>query len=162
MKSGKPNRGSQPAIPAELWPHLQRLEGAKKTLAEIGSWLVEQHGIKASAPTISRVLARIRAAAPPPEAKPEPPMLEPATDNDELRLLRAHFWGQARDPNQSARDQQGAARLLLSIRAEKRAARPLQPGAPVPPPAGQPVDATPAMTPEQEAEAVREQLRQRN
>jgi len=121
---------------------MQRQERAGWTLRKIQTWLAAQ-GVKAGLSTVQRTLARIRADAPPPDEEPEAAPLEPASDEDELRLLRAHFWRQARDPGESSRDQQGAARLLLSIRAEKRASRPAQPGPQAPAPVQRPGDSQP-------------------
>jgi len=123
MEQNGKHRGRPSPIKREHWPEMQRQERAGWTLRKIQTWLAAQ-GVKAGLSTVQRTLARIRADAPPPDEEPEAAPLEPASDEDELRLLRAHFWRQARDPGESSRDQQGAARLLLSIRAEKRASRP--------------------------------------
>lgn len=160
MAGDKP--GPESRVPRALWAELQALERAGRTQQELVAWLAER-GVELSRPALSRTLARIREAAG--EPPPDDPELEPASDEDELRLMRRKFRADYRNKALSARDQQGAARLLLQIMEAQRpktvqppagvgqtAAVQERPAAPAP---------APALTPEQEAEAVRAQLGKR-
>lgn len=115
--------------------------------------------------TVSRTLDRIRAAAPP--AAPEPPIeLEPATDADELALMREKFRADMRSSKLSPRDQQGAARLVLAImeaqRGKKSADQPqdTQTAGPSPQPSAAASELR-VLSPEEEAAAVAAQLGKR-
>lgn len=107
----------------EWYPELQRREQAGETLRQMQAWLLEAHGVKASASMVYRALERIRAQAPDPPPPPKPPLeLAPQTEEDELKELRSF----ARDEMQLGDDwkqRHSAARLLLSVRAELRASR---------------------------------------
>lgn len=134
------------------WPELQRLERAGKSIAELQAWLLEQ-GCEVGKSAVHRCLDRIRtSASQPPPVKPELPALEPASDEDELKLLRSHFWRQAVGAGIAPKDQQGAARLLLSIRAEKRAAKPVPP--PQPTATSSPTTAAPPPRSQAELDAI--------
>lgn len=158
MQKRKSSRGSQPAIPPSLWPELQQLERAGQTLREIQDWLLSNHQIAVSDPTVSRTLARIRAASP--IVQPPGPVLAPATDEDELANMRRHVRAQIYSAGLPARDQREAIKLVIAIMAEQREQRQAkspapQPVLPAPGPAAQPAT---ALTPEEEARAVRAQL----
>lgn len=98
------------------------------TLPAIVEWLAQEHGIKVSAATVSRTLAKIRAAAPPPApvvlapAAPEPALnLAPATEEDELVALRSEL---RKDLNTADwRQRHSAAAMLLKLLQESRSRR---------------------------------------
>ena len=101
-----------------MWPELQRLEREGKKLREILEWLQQEHGIKVSKPTLCRVMGEIRAAAPiPVETLPK---LQPATEEDERKILRKlardMMDGKVDDWKQAA----AGATLLLRVRAEEQ------------------------------------------
>lgn len=115
MKGELRQRGPKPRIDPKHWAEMQAMDRQGKTLSDIMAWL-ETQGIKVSMPTASRAMERIRAAAPP---APLPPPLGPATDEEELKVMRAQFRDEMR-MEESARDRQGAARLVLAVMAEQR------------------------------------------
>lgn len=130
MQRSGPNRGTQPAIPAALWAQIQQLEFAGKKLAEIRDWLLVEHGIKVDKATVCRTMKKIRAAAPPPpldlglESEPEP-----ADDKDELARMRKRFRREM-ETEGTARDRQGAARLVMQImEAQRELNKPKETGA---------------------------------
>lgn len=134
-RSGKPS-----PISVEHWPELQRQMRAGKTLAEMVAWLAEQ-GVRASTSSVHRCLERIRAAMPGPAAPPPPvPELAPADSEDELHQLRTFARGEMAGGDWKQRH--SAARLIIAIRAEKRASRQpgQRPGPEVPALPVQPVD----------------------
>jgi hypothetical protein len=94
---GQPRFGRE--IGVKLWPDLQRLEREGKSLQQILDWLLQEHQIKTSKPTLSRLLGEIREAAP---IEPVPP-LEPASEEDELKIIRqleaAPRWRVPLDPS---------------------------------------------------------------
>lgn len=114
---------------------------AGKTLADMVAWLNGQ-GVQAGKSAVHRCLERIRAAAPP-EAAPEPPPapeLAPADSEDELHQLRQFARGEMQGGDWKQRH--SAARLIIAIRAEKRASsqraqgaqiQPVEPAAAAPP-----------------------------
>lgn len=113
---------------------------AGKTLAEMVAWLAEQ-GVRASTSSVHRCLERIRAAMPGPAAPPPPvPELAPADSEDELHQLRTFARGEMAGGDWKQRH--SAARLIIAIRAEKRASRQpgQRPGPEVPALPVQPVD----------------------
>lgn len=137
--------GPQPAIPHALWPELQRQDRERKTLPVIVEWLAREHGIRVSAATVSRTLTKIRAAAPPPApvvlapADPDPSArLDPATEEEELKTIRAEIRKDLRSVEWKARH--SAARLLLEVLAEHRARREEAQQPAFPPAASQPED----------------------
>lgn len=118
VKAGADQRRFGREIGSHLWPELQRLEREKKTQPQIVEWLAQEHGIKVSVPTLSRVMAAIRAAAPVlAETLPE---LEPATEEDERKILRKlardMMDGKVDEWKQAA----AGATLLLRVRAEEQ------------------------------------------
>jgi len=131
MQRSGPNRGTQPAIPAALWAQMQQMEFGGKKLSEIRDWLQAEHGIKVNKATVCRTMKKIRAAAPPPppidlglEAEPEP-----ADDKEELAQLRKRFRLESKN-EKTARDRQGAARLVLQImEAQRELTKPQAPAA---------------------------------
>jgi hypothetical protein len=112
---GQPRFGRE--IGVKLWPDLQRLEREGKSLQQILDWLLQEHQIKTSKPTLSRLLGEIREAAP---IEPVPP-LEPASEEDELKIIRQL----ARDEMKGGdwKQRQGGASLLIRLRAEERASK---------------------------------------
>jgi hypothetical protein len=129
-RNGKPS-----TIKAEYWPDLQRMERAGKTLADMVAWLADR-GVQVGKSSVHRCLQRIRVAAAeppadappllPPEPPPALPAIEPATDDDELALLRKEARHEALYGTEW-KQRHSAARLLLSIRAERRASKPSPP-----------------------------------
>ena len=101
-----------------------------------------------------RAAARLPRAAPRHPAPPPPaPDLLPATDEDELAILRRHFRAQVYLAGQSLRDHRDAAKLLLAIMAEQRE-RKVQPTTTA---AVQPAQAAPvtiSLTPQEENQQV--------
>lgn len=130
------------------------------------AWLAAEHGIQVSKPTMSRVMAKVREAAPVPEPPPQAPELEPATDDDELLTVRKFARQQMKD-GECWKAQQGGAALLLRIIELRRKKQPVV--LPDPPTAGTTATSSrtaegvppPQLTPEQEAELVRQQLGKR-
>jgi hypothetical protein len=120
-------------IPVEAWAEMQRMDQAGCTLGGLTDWLEEHYQMRPGQATMSRFMAKLRASAPvpepvwvapnpPPPVPPPPPGLEPATDADELAVVRKF----ARDQMLYGADwkaQQGGASLLLRVRAEDRATR---------------------------------------
>jgi len=158
MKPGSKERRGRPCeIEPELWPELQRLERSGMTQKQLMAWLFESNGIVVSKPTMSRVMARIRQAAPSLPDIP-PPDLAPANDEDERKILRKlardMMDGKVEDWKQAA----AGATLLMRIRAEEQ--KPSMHPAPDASAAnlGMPRIDPPQLTPEQEAELVRMQL----
>lgn len=126
-------------------------------MSEIAAWL-KQHGVKVSVPTISRALARIRAAAP--AVVIAVPELAPATEEDDLAVVRKA----AREDMKEGewRKRQGAMGLLLRVAELRRKVQPVVPtqsaaktSSPTTPPQSE-------LTTEQEAAAVRAQLGKMN
>lgn len=120
--------GPQPAIPQSLWPELQQLDRQRVLIEDVVAWLETHHGIKVSRATVSRTLAKVRAAAPPPPpvvlapAAPDPvPPLDYATEEDELVALRADIRRDLRSADWKQRH--SAANLLCKLLAESRARR---------------------------------------
>lgn len=80
--------GPQPAIPQSLWPELQQLDRQHVLIEGLAACLEATHGLQVSPATVSRTLAKIRAAAPPPPsqvalapaASDSPPPLAYATE----------------------------------------------------------------------------------
>lgn len=167
MKPGSAERrGRKSEIGTELWPELQRLERAGRSLNELMAWLAAERGIQVSKPTMSRVMAKVRAAAPVPEPPPQAPELEPATDDDELLTVRK-FARHQMQKGECWKAQQGGAALLLRIIELRRKKQPTAPppdqtGAQAAATSSPPPEELPApLTPEQEAEMVRQQLGKR-
>lgn len=138
-RSGKPS-----PITPEHWPELQRQMRAGRTLGDMVAWLAVQ-GVKASTSSVHRCLERIRAATPEPAAPlMPPPELAPADGEDELHQLRQFARGEMQGGDWKQRH--SAARLIIAIRAEKRASKQVatvpvpRPGPEVPIPPVQPPD----------------------
>lgn len=156
--SGDCRRGQRQAIDGKLWPEMQARHRAGATLAALRSWLQDEHGLRVGLMTVSRTLDRIRVAAPP--AAPEPPIeLEPATDADELALLRKKMREESRN-GPEWKQRHSAARLLLAVMEAQRAPKPTS----LQPPQGTATTPAPpqTLTPEQEAELVRRELGELN
>lgn len=113
--------GHSSPIKREFWPEMQRLDRAGAKLHEITAWLLEQ-GVQVGKSSVHRALERIRAEAPLPEVPKAPIVLEPQTDEDELKNLRA-FAHEEMDGG-DWKQRHSAARLLLAVRAELRANKP--------------------------------------
>lgn len=118
--------GPQPAIPQALWPELQQLDRQHVLIEDVVAWLATTHGIKVSRATVSRTLAKVRAAAPPPlpvilaSTAPDPvPQLDYATEGDELVALRADIRKDLKATDWKQRH--SAANLLCKLLAESRA-----------------------------------------
>lgn len=162
-QAAKTSRSHRSEIGTELWPELQQLERAGQSLKEIADWLLTEHQIKVSVPTCSRLLAKIRAAAP--IDPPAVPVLDPATDEDQLRSYRARFHRHATCDALSVHAQIAAAKLVIAIMAEQREQRQAKSPAPqsvLPGPGPVAGPAAPTLTAEEEAEQVRQQLRKFN
>lgn len=137
---------------------MQALERAGKTLAHIKGWL-QEHGVEVSRMGVSRTLDKIRVAAP--LAPPPAPQLEPATEEDDLAVVRRA----ARDDMREGewRKRQGAMGLLLRVAELRRKVHPVP--LPLPAAISRPTTAAssrPEMTAEQEEAEARRQLGKMN
>ena len=113
-RSGKPS-----PISVEHWPELQRQMRAGKTLDDMVAWLAGM-GLQVGKSSVHRCLERIRAATP--EPVPPPPLqpeLAPADSDDDLHQLRQFARGEMAGADWKQRH--SAARLIIALRAEKRA-----------------------------------------
>lgn len=164
MERAAQPRGPQPAIPMERWTEIQVMDRERKTLAQIAAWLLDQHGLKVSRQTVMRTLDKIRAAEQqPPLAIPE---VKARTSEDELLQLKRHFRRQIYSKSESARDQQGAARLLLAVMKLKGELQPTPSASGAQPTATSPAichePPAPVLTDEERAERVRKFLGKAN
>jgi hypothetical protein len=118
MQHGRQHRGPQAAIHPEIWPELQTMDRAGRTLAEITAWLAQERGIVTSASSVCRTLQRVRAEAPA-EHVPE---LESASDEDVLRTVIKFARQEMRGAEWKQR--QGGATLILKALTLKRQGQP--------------------------------------
>lgn len=155
---GRP-RGRKSAITPDLWPEIQRRHRAGETLDQIGDWL-RSLGIEVHKTTVMRALDRVCAAAPLPE--PPAPALEPATDDEELRAIRAEARKEMREGDEWRQRHSAMGILMRTIELRRKAQ-----SAPQPPAGEQPEHAAPSpsadppqadLSPEQEAELAMKQL----
>jgi len=103
---------------------------AGKTLDDMVAWLAGM-GLQVGKSSVHRCLERIRAATP--EPVPPPPLqpeLAPADSDDELHQLRQFARGEMAGADWKQRH--SAARLIIALRAEKRASSSRQVQAPEP------------------------------
>lgn len=156
MAGDKP--GPRSKVPKLYWAPLQQRERRGDSQQSMIEWLAGE-GIEVTQGTLSRSLKRIREEAPL-DGEDEALQLAPASDLDQLVSMQAQFKKESKIATEW-RHRHSAANLVIRIvevrhRLERPAAPEASTTASAPVPSG-----PPPLTPEQEAEAVRQQLGKR-